>query len=96
MHYSQNLDTLYKELFVGYTDDVCKIIRASVPKNMMADIKDSIKSDRSLNLQDKYGATAVSAQPTWQFIRFCPSSTLRLPTATWKYWSFYWSKRMPT
>ena len=44
----------------GYTDDVCKYIRASVPKTMLADLKDSVKSNRSVNIQDKYGATAVS------------------------------------
>ena len=32
----------------------------SVPKNMLADLKDSVKQGRSLNIQDKYGATAVS------------------------------------
>ena len=32
----------------------------SVPKNMLADLKDSVRQGRSLNLQDKYGATAVS------------------------------------
>ena len=44
----------------GYTDDVLEYIRVSVPKNMLADLKDSIKQGRSLNVQDKYGATAVS------------------------------------
>ena len=31
-----------------------------MPKNMLADLKDSTKHGRSLNIQDKYGATAVS------------------------------------
>ena len=44
----------------GYTDDVLEYIRVSVPKNMLADLKDSMKNERSLNMQDKYGATAVS------------------------------------
>lgn len=37
-------------------------IHASVPKNMLADLKDSVRNNRSLNIQDKYGATAVSAE----------------------------------
>ncbi len=45
---------------VGYTEDVLEYIRVSVPKNMLADLKDSVKNDRSVNIQDKYGATAVS------------------------------------
>ena len=44
----------------GFTDDVLEYIRVSVPKNMLADLKDSVKQGRSLNVQDKYGATAVS------------------------------------
>ena len=27
---------------------------------MLADLKDSVKNDRSLNVKDKYGSTAVS------------------------------------
>ena len=27
---------------------------------MLADLKDSVKNDRSLNIKDKYGSTAVS------------------------------------
>ena len=49
----------------GYTDDTCQYIRASIPKTMMADLKDSIKSGRSINVQDKYGATAVSHEYGW-------------------------------
>ena len=44
----------------GFTDDVLEYLRVSVPKNMLADLKDSVKQGRSLNIQDKYGATAVS------------------------------------
>lgn len=46
-------------LLIGYTDDVCKFIRASIPNTMLADLKDAVKNDRSVNVQDKYGATAV-------------------------------------
>ena len=49
----------------GYTDDVLEYIRVSVPKTMLADLKDSVKNERSLNIQDRYGATAVStSHPT--------------------------------
>ena len=51
-------------LTAGYTDDTCQYIRSSVPKTMLADLKDSIKGGRSLNIQDKYGATAVSVIST--------------------------------
>ncbi len=44
----------------GYTEDVLGYIRESVAKNMLADLKDSVKNGRSLNMQDKYGAAAVS------------------------------------
>ena len=44
----------------GYTDDVLEYIRVSVPKTMLADLKDSVKQGRSLNIQDKYGTSAVS------------------------------------
>ena len=57
----------------GYTDDVLEYIRVSVPKNMLADLKDSVKQGRSLNLQDKYGATAVSPPHT------CTPSIHRVP-----------------
>ena len=46
----------------GYTDDVLEYIRISVPKTMLADLKDSVKNNRSLNIQDKYGTSAVSNQ----------------------------------
>ena len=48
----------------GFTDDVLEYIRESVPKTMLADLKDSIKQSRSLNVQDKYGSTAVSINCT--------------------------------
>ena len=35
-------------------------IRASVAKTMLADLKDSVRSSRSLDIKDKYGSTAVS------------------------------------
>ncbi len=44
----------------GYTDDVLEYIRISVPKTMLADLKDSVRNDRSLNIKDKYGSSAVS------------------------------------
>ena len=44
----------------GYTDDVLEYIRISVPKTMLADLKDSVRNGRSLNVQDKYGTSAVS------------------------------------
>ncbi len=44
----------------GYTDDVLEYIRVSVAKTMLADIKDSVRNNRTLNIQDKYGASAVS------------------------------------
>jgi hypothetical protein len=47
---------------IGYTDDVLEYIRVSVPKTMLADLKDSVRNDRSLNIQDKYGTSAVSGE----------------------------------
>ena len=46
--------------FAGYTEDVLGYIRESVAKTMLADLKDSVRNDRDLNIQDKYGASAVS------------------------------------
>lgn len=58
----------------GYTEDVLEYIHVSVPKNMLADLKDSVKSSRSLNLQDKYGATAVSfCMPTYMYMHILGS-----------------------
>ena len=34
-------------------------MRDSVPKTMLADLKDAIKNGKSVNIQDKYGATPV-------------------------------------
>ncbi len=60
--YSSTSTTSHVALcYPGYTDDVLGYIRESVAKNMLADLKDSVKNNRSLNLQDKYGASAVSA-----------------------------------
>ena len=44
----------------GYTEDVLGYIRESVAKTMLADLKDSVRNNRDVNLQDKYGAAAVS------------------------------------
>lgn len=54
-------------MFAGYTDDVLEYIRGSVPKTMLADLKDSVKNNRCLNLQDKYGTSAVSST-SWQVV----------------------------
>ena len=45
----------------GLTDDLLQRLRENTPKSLLADLKDSVKNDRSLNIKDKYGATAVSA-----------------------------------
>ncbi len=50
----------YTSISVGYTEDVLEYIRVSVPKTMLADLKDSVKNNRDLNMQDKYGCSAVS------------------------------------
>lgn len=34
-------------------------MRDSVPKTMLADLKDAVKNGKSVNVQDKYGATPV-------------------------------------
>lgn len=47
----------------GYTEDVLGYIRASVAKTMLADLKDSVRSNRSLDIKDKYGSTAVRFLP---------------------------------
>lgn len=60
--------TLIKNIFAhklflddtGYTDDVLGYIRASVAKTMLADLKDSVRFNRSLDIKDKYGSTAVT------------------------------------
>ena len=38
---------------------MCKFLRDSVPKTMLADLKDAVKNGQSVNIQDKYGATPV-------------------------------------
>ncbi|XP_065916033.1 protein phosphatase 1 regulatory inhibitor subunit 16B-like [Dysidea avara] len=43
----------------GYTEDVLGYIRASVAKTMLADLKDSVRSERTLDIKDKYGTTAA-------------------------------------
>jgi len=50
-------------LYTGYTEDVLGYIRASVAKTMLADLKDSVRSNRSLDIKDKYGSTAVRFLP---------------------------------
>ena len=53
----------------GYTDDVLEYIRVSVAKTMLADIKDSVRNNRTLNIQDKYGASAVSCvRGAWHIV----------------------------
>ena len=47
-------------LLVGLTDDLLQRLRENTPKSLLADLKDSVKSNRSLDIKDKYGATAVS------------------------------------
>lgn len=44
----------------GYTDDVCKYLRDSVPKTMLADLKEFLSNGGSVNNKDKYGASIVS------------------------------------
>lgn len=48
-----------KMIEAGYTEDVLEYIRVSVPKTMLADLKDSVKNNRDLNMQDKYGCSAL-------------------------------------
>lgn len=48
-----------KMIEAGYTEDVLGYIRASVAKTMLADLKDSVRSNRSLDIKDKYGSTAT-------------------------------------
>ena len=64
-HSLHTLTPAHTHSLTGYTDDVLEYIRVSVPKTMLADLKDSVKNERSLNIQDRYGATAVStSNPT--------------------------------
>ena len=35
-------------------------LHKSVPVTMLADLKDSVRNNRDINVMDKYGATAVS------------------------------------
>ncbi|XP_011409906.2 PREDICTED: protein phosphatase 1 regulatory subunit 16A-like [Amphimedon queenslandica] len=48
-----------KMLEEGYTDDVCKYLRDSVPKTMLADLKAFVSDGGSVNTKDKYGASAL-------------------------------------
>ena len=47
-------------LLIGLTDDLLQRLRENTPKSLLADLKDSVRSNRSLDIKDKYGATAVS------------------------------------
>ena len=44
----------------GLTEDLLQRLRENTPKSMLADLKDSVKCNRSLDVKDKYSATAVS------------------------------------
>ena len=44
----------------GNTEDMIEYLHKSVPVTMLADLKDSIRNNRDINIMDKYGATAVS------------------------------------
>lgn len=55
------IQTTYSSLSsAGYTDDVCKYLRDSVPKTMLADLKEFVSNGGSVNTKDKYGASVVS------------------------------------
>ena len=70
----------------GYTDDVLGYIRASMAKTMLADLKDSVRSNRSLDIKDKYGSTAVSTKLLLQHAIILPYRRMwRLPMATWMF-----------
>ena len=60
MNHPFDFKAVHAPLFAGYTDDMLEYIRASVAKTMLADLKDSVKNNRSLNIKDKYGTAAVS------------------------------------
>ena len=45
---------------VGHTEDMVEYLHKSVPVTMLADLKDSVRNNRDINVMDKYGATAVS------------------------------------
>ena len=53
--------SLHPGPLAGLTDDLLQRLRENTPKSLLADLKDSVKSNRSLDMKDKYGATAVSA-----------------------------------
>ena len=44
----------------GHTEDMIEYLHKSVPVTMLADLKDSMRNNRDINIMDKYGATAVS------------------------------------
>ena len=52
----------YVHISVGNTEDMIEYLHKSVPVTMLADLKDSVRNNRDINVMDKYGATAVSGQ----------------------------------
>lgn len=48
-----------KMLEAGYTEDVLAYIRVSVPKTMLTDLNESVAAGCSVNVQDRYGASAL-------------------------------------
>lgn len=48
-----------KMIDAGLTDDLLQRLRENTPKSLLADLKDSVRSNRSLDIKDKYGATAM-------------------------------------
>ena len=54
-------------LFAGHTEDMVEYLHKSVPVTMLADLKDSVRNNRDINIMDKYGATAVSAWREYKY-----------------------------
>ena len=61
--------------YVGMTDDLLQQLRGNVPNTMLADLKDSLKTGRSLDIKDSSGATAVSLH-----VRLMQLYVLSMPT----------------
>ena len=68
---------------LGMTDDLLQQLRGNVPNTMLADLKDSLRSGRSLDIKDGSGATAVSLHISLMQLHVCPVYTY-LP-ACWIY-----------
>ena len=49
-------------MLAGHTEDMVEYLHKSVPVTMLADLKDSVRNNRDINIMDKYGATAVSGE----------------------------------